>query len=151
ELGPELERFAPRINPQQRTPVLLAAADAFRAAGDAGNELRLLSSVPTPYLGGEHLQRYFELLLSWDPQQMVQMASNWTPLGQQAADFVIANGDAALAHAVVSARGKFRPAVWTKSYTALAGVYFGEAMPEIKTAFLGALGDQTVGERLRKQ
>jgi cellulose synthase operon protein C len=151
ELGPQLERFAPRINPQQRTPVLLAAADAFRAAGDAGNELRLLSSVPTPYLGGEHLQRYLELLLFWYPQQLVQMASNWTPLGQQAADFVIANGDAALAHAVVNSRGKFRPPVWTKSYTTLAGVYFGEATPEITTAFLGALGDQTVGERLGKQ
>jgi cellulose synthase operon protein C len=151
ELGPQLEGFAPRINPQQRTAVLLAAADAFRVAGDARNELRLLSSVPTPYLGGDHLQRYFQLLLFWYPQQLVQMTSNWTPLGQQASDFVIANGDAALAHAVVSARGKFRPAVWTKSYTALAGVYFADTTPEISTAFLGALGDQTIGERVGKQ
>lgn len=151
ELGPQLEEFAERVNPQQRTPVLLAAADAFRAAGDVGNELRLLSSVATPYLGSEHLERYLELLLVWDPQQLVQMASNWTPLGQQVADFVVANGDARLAHAVISVRGKFRSAVWTKSYTALAGVYFGEATPEIKTAFLGALGDQTIGERLGKQ
>src|SRR3989442_10045076 len=37
--------------------------------------------------------------------QLVQIAANWTPWGQQAADFVVANGDAALAHAVVAARG----------------------------------------------
>jgi predicted Zn-dependent protease len=150
ELGPQLERFAQRV-PQQRTLVLLAAADAFRAAGDTGNELRMLSSVPTIYLGGEHLQRYLDLLLVWYPQQLVQMASNWTPMGQLAADFVVANGDAALAHAVVSTRAKLRPPVWSKAYTALAGVYFREATPEIKTAFLGALGDQTIGERLGKQ
>jgi predicted Zn-dependent protease len=41
--------------------------------------------------------------------------------------------------------------VWAKSYTALAGLYFGEATPEIKAAFVGALGDQTIGERLGKQ
>ena len=151
ELGPQLEKFAERLSPAQRTPVLLAAADSFRAAGDAGNELRLLSSVATPYLGGEHLERYLELLLVWYPQQLVQMASNWTPVGQQVADFVVANGDAALASAVINARGNFRPAVWTKSYTALAGVYFGETTPETKTAFLGALGDQAIGERLGKQ
>jgi len=151
ELGPQLEKFSPRVNPQQRTAVLLAAADAFRSAGDAGDELRLLSRVPAPYLGSEHLERYLELLLVWYPQQLVQMASNWTPVGQKAADFVVANGDARLTHAVVRARAQLRPAVWSKAYTALAGVYFGEATPEIKTAFLGALGDQTIGERLGKQ
>lgn len=150
ELGPQLEKFAERFNPLQRTPVLLAAADAFRAADDRGNELRLLSSVPPPYLGSEHFERYLELLLVSYPQQLVPMASTWTPLGQRVADFVVANGDAALAHAVVSARAKSRPPVWSKAYTALTGVYFGEATPEITTAFLGALGDQTIGERLGK-
>lgn len=150
ELGPQLERFAPRVEPRQRATVLLAAADAFRADADTANELRLLSSVPAPNLGGEHLHRYLELLLTQNPQQLVQMASNWTPLGEQVADFVVASGDASLAHAVVSARGRFRPPVWTKAYTALSGVYFGETAPEIKTAFLGALGDQTIGERLGK-
>jgi hypothetical protein len=151
ELGTQLEKFAARIEPNQRTTVLLAASDAYRATGDAGNELRLLSSVPVNYLGGDHQNRFFSLLLTQNPQQLVQLASNWTPLGQQVADFVVANGDAALVHAVVSSRGRLRPAVWTKSYGALAGLYFGETTPEIRTAFLGALGDQTIGERMGKQ
>jgi hypothetical protein len=151
ELGPQLERFAPRIEPNSRATVFFAAADAYRAAGDAENELRLLSSVPAIYLGGERQNRFFSLLLAQNPQQLVQLASSWTLLGQQAADFVVANGDAALVHAAVSARGRLRPVVWTKSYSALAGLYFGETTPEIRAAFLGALGDQTIGDRLGKQ
>jgi predicted Zn-dependent protease len=151
ELGPQLEKFAPRIEPNQRASVFFVAADAYRATGDTGNELRLLSSVPVIYLGGERQNRFFSLLLAQNPQQLVQLASNWTPLGQQVADFVMANGDAALVHAMITARGQLRPAVWTKSYGALAGLYFRETTPEIRTAFLGALGDQTIGERLGKQ
>ncbi len=151
ELGPQLERFAPRVQPNQRATVLLAAAQAYRASGDGGNELRLLSSVPVVYLGGDLQKRYFELLLNRDPQQLVQLASNWTPFGEQASEFVLAHGYAALAHAVIHARGRSRPAVWSKSYTALAGLYFEDTTPEIKSAFLGALGDQTIGERLGKQ
>lgn len=151
ELGPQLERFAPRIEPNQRATVFFAAADAYRAMSDTGNELRLLSSVPVIYRGGERQNRFFSLLLAQNPQQLVQLASSWTPLGQQVADYVVANGDAALVHAVVSARGRLRPAVWTKSYSALAGLYFGETTPEIRAAFLGALGDQTIAERVGKQ
>jgi predicted Zn-dependent protease len=151
ELGPQLEQFATRIEPNSRATVFFAAADAYRATGDTGNELRLLSSVPVIYLGGERQNRFFGLLLTQNPQQLVQLASSWTALGQQAADFVVANGDAALVHAAVSAHGRLRPAVWTKSYSALAGLYFGETTPEIRAAFLGALGDQTIGERLGKQ
>jgi predicted Zn-dependent protease len=150
ELGAQLERFAPRVKPNERDYVLLAAADAIRASGDTVNELRLLSSVSVNSLGGDHEKRFLELLLVQNPQQLVQLASSWTPLGAQVADFVVTHGDAALVHSVVAARGRQRPPVWTKSYTALAGLYFTEPAPEIKGAFLGGLGDQTVGERLGK-
>ena len=150
ELGPQLERFAPRIPPIQQSSVLLTAAEAFRATGDTVNELRLLSRVPIAYLGAERQQRYLELLLVQNPQQLVQLASNWNPWGEQAADFVVANGDAALVHAAITARSRLRPPVWLSSYTALAGLYLDESTPEIKTAFVGALGDQTIAERLGK-
>src|SRR5580693_2860136 len=150
ELGPQLERFAPRVGASLQPSVLIAAAEAYRASGDTVNELRLLTRVPVTYLGG-NLNRYLELLLAQNPMQLVQMASNWTPLGQQVSDFVMANGEPSLAHAVVMARARFRPPVWLKSYSALTGLYFAEATPETKAAFLGALGDQTIGERLGKQ
>ena len=150
ELGPELERFAPRVQPMQRPSVLLAAADAYRAARDPDNELRVLASVPPIYLGGDPENRYFELLLEKQPQQLVQIASSWNPFGEQATDFAVRNGEAELAHAVVAARGSSRPAVWGKAYTALVGLYFAEPSLEVNSAFLNALGEQPIGERLGK-
>ena len=45
ELGPQLEKFAPRVRPATAPTVFLAAAEAYRAAGDSDNELRVLSAV----------------------------------------------------------------------------------------------------------
>ena len=50
ELGPRLEQFAPRLGVQSST-ALIAAADAYDAAGDDDNELRVLSSVQYTYMG----------------------------------------------------------------------------------------------------
>ena len=150
ELGPQLERFAPRVAPTQRPGVQLDAAEAYRAAGDSDNDLRVLSSVPPVYLTGETQNRYFQLLLEKQPQQLVQIASSWSPFGEQAADFAIRNGDSGMAHAVVAARGRSRPAVWGKAYTALVGLYFTEPSVDVNGAFLNALGDQPIGERLGK-
>ena len=150
ELGPQFERFSSRLNGANRFAAFIAAAQAYRAARDEENEVRVLASVGPDYLGGENQKRLFTLLLTHRPEQLVQMAANWTPWGQQAADFVIANGDPALAHAVVTARGGGRPPVWSKSYHALAGLYFGELSPEISKVFLSALGDDTIAGRLGK-
>jgi predicted Zn-dependent protease len=150
DLGPQLERFAPRLNGGSRSVVLIAAAQAYRAVGDEENELRLLASVGPNYLGGDDQKRLFSLLLAHRPEQLVEIAATWTPWGQQAADFVVANGDAALVHAVVAARGRVRPPVWSKSYNALAGLYFAEPPPDTNKVFIAALGDNTVGERLGK-
>jgi len=111
ELGPQLERFAPRVQATQQTFVLLTAAEAYRAAGDPVNELRLLSRVYLAYGDAERQQRYLELLLKQNPQQLVREASSWSPWGEQAADFVVANADAALVHAAITARAGTRPPV----------------------------------------
>ncbi len=150
ELGPQLERLAPRLQQYQQASALLAAAGAYRSAGDAENELRVLSRVFYTYLGRDGQKRFLELLLQRQPQALVQLASVWSPWGQQAADFAVANGDPALVHAVVIARGRPRTAVWNKAYGALVGLYFAEPAPEVNYAFLGALGNDTIGERLAK-
>ncbi|MFI5096858.1 MAG: hypothetical protein ACHQT6_02680 [Candidatus Acidiferrales bacterium] len=150
ELGPQLERFAPRVAPAQQTSVLLAAAEAYRSAGDTDNELRVLASAPPAYLGDDVQTRFFDLLLEKQPQRLVQLASSWDPVGEMAADYAVRNADAELAHAVVAARGRPRPAVWGKAYTALVGLYFAEPSLEVNTAFLNALGDQPLGARLGK-
>lgn len=151
ELGPQMEQFANALPVTLRTAPLLAAADAYRSAGDQQNERRVLYGISAYDLDTARQQRLFELLLARHPQELVEIASIWHhPASEKAADFVIANGDARLAHAVVEARGQMRPAVWTKSYNALVGLYFAESAADVNSAFLGALGDNTIADRLAK-
>lgn len=151
ELAQQLENIVPRFPPQFRNAVVLDAAESYRAAGDTDNEFRLLSSVGANGLAGGNQARWFALLLKRDPQKLAQIAGAWLPWGQAAADFALANGDAELANAVLAARSSSRPPVWGKSYTALVGLYFAESEPAINTAFVNALGDQTIAERVGMQ
>lgn len=150
ELGPQLEKLAQQTRPEGYSYILENAAQAYRAALDEDDELRLLSALGPNRLGGTDKTRWFTLLLKKNPQQLVQVASSWLPWGEQAADFAVANGDAELAHAVVAARSKTRPPVWEKSYHALVGLYFAESSPMVNAAFTDVLGDQTIGARLGK-
>ena len=151
ELAQHLEPYAARVPSRWRPYVLQQASNGYRSAQDTDGELRVLSVLPPGYMDGDHLQRYFELLLSRNPQQLLQLASQWTPWGERAAGFVLAHGSAEQAHAVVAGRSEARDPVWRSAYNALTGLYFGEASPEVNNAFLGALGDETVGERLAQK
>jgi predicted Zn-dependent protease len=151
ELASQMEQFARAVPPTQRNTPLLDAADAYRSAGDEENELRILSEFSNGGLDLTRLQRYFQLLLAKQSQELVRYATNWrSAYSQQAADYVVAHGSAQLAHTVVQMRGQARPAVWTKSYNALVGLYFSEPTPEVNNAFLAAMGDEPIGARLAK-
>src|SRR6202022_3367140 len=84
------------------------------------------------------------------PLELVQRASTWNSWGEDASDFVIANGDAALTHAVVASRGRNRTPVWSSAHHALVGLYFAQPTSEVNGAFLSALGDQNIGKRLAR-
>ncbi len=149
ELGAQMEQYANAIPPQYRNAPLLAAAEAYRSAGDQANELRLLSGISAYHLDDARQQRLFQLLLARQPQQLVAIAADWQyPVGEKAADFVVANGDARWSHAVVEARGKIRQPVWSKAYNSLVGLYFAEPTDNVNRAFVGTLGDSTIAERL---
>jgi cellulose synthase operon protein C len=152
ELASQMELFAEKIPSNLRSAPLLASADAFRSAGDEANELRVLSlvfSIIGPY--GAPQQRYFQLLLAHQPQDLVRIAAAWpSSSGEQAANYVVAHGSAALSHTVVQVRGKARPPVWNKAYNALVGLYFAEPTPDVDHAFLAALGDDPIAVRLAR-
>ncbi len=152
ELGPEMEQLSEAAPVTLRSTPLLAAADAFRTAGDESNELRVLARVfSINGLDANRQQRYFQLLLARQPQDLVRIASAWPmPYGEQAANYVVAHGSAELSHAVVEARSKARPPVWNKAYNALVGLYFAEPTLDVNNAFLAALGDDPIGVRLAK-
>ena len=46
ELGSQLEQFAPRIEPQQRYSVWVAAQEAYQRAGDPEGEMRAFAAMP---------------------------------------------------------------------------------------------------------
>jgi predicted Zn-dependent protease len=148
DLGSQLEQFSAALSRINRNFPLLEAADAYRSAGDQQNELRILSSISASYLDNTHQQRLFQLLLAQRPEELVAIASGWNSAGENAANFTVANGGSALARSAVVARGKSRPAVWTKSYLGLVGLYYAGPAAEVNDAFLGALGDKTIADRL---
>ena len=151
ELGSQMEQFAGALPSRLHSAPLLAAADAYRSAGDEPNELRLLTTVflSRNDLDDTHLQRFFQLLLARQPEQLVHIASAWpNASGEKAANYIVAHGSAALSHAVVQSRGMARSPVWNKTYNALVGLYFAEPTPEVNNAFLAALGNDSIGSRL---
>ena len=149
ELGRQMEEYASALPSLYRSTATLAAADAYRSAGDEQNELRVLSNISAHHLDSTRQQRLFRLLLARQPQDLIGIAAAWNDTaGERAANFVVANGGATLSHAAVQARGHDRPPVWTKSYNALVGLYFSEPAADVNGAFQGALGDQTIAERL---
>ncbi|HYM75342.1 MAG TPA: BTAD domain-containing putative transcriptional regulator [Candidatus Dormibacteraeota bacterium] len=152
ELGSQMEQFAAVLRADMRNAPLIAAADAYHSAGDEQNEMRVLGTV-FPSLDSNHQERYFELLLEKQPNELIRLASTWTaPVGwgEQAADFAVAHGSPAIAQAVVQARSKPRPLVWEKAYSALVGLYYSEHSPQVNSAFLSALGDDPISARLAK-
>ncbi|HET6177372.1 MAG TPA: hypothetical protein VFE61_10595 [Candidatus Sulfotelmatobacter sp.] len=152
ELGSQVEQFAQAMAATRRSAPLLDAADAYRSASDDGNELRVLSTVfYRNELDGARLQRFFQLLLARQPDELVRIASIWpNSSGEAAANYVVAHGSAKLSRAVVQARGKAREPVWNKAYNALVGLYFAEPTSEVNNAFIAALGDEPIAARLAK-
>ena len=151
ELGSQLEQYAAVLQAINRNSPLVEAADAYRSAGDQPNELRLLAGISAYYLDDSHQQRLFQLLLQRRPQDLVKIAATWNhPAGEKAASYIVTHGDVGLSQQMVASRGQVRPAVWTKSYQALVGLYEGDPAADINNAFIGALGDNTIAERLSR-
>jgi predicted Zn-dependent protease len=148
ELGALMEAFAARLDRHHVDPAKLSAADAYRSAGHAANELRVLESISYGY--SERQVRLFELLLERDQRELVRRASIWNQQGDAAAAYAFAHADAMLVHAIVAGRATKQAPVWSNAYNALTGLYFSESAPAVNGAFLSALGDSTIGERLTK-
>src|SRR5260370_9556006 len=73
-LGPQLERFATRLNGSSRHVAFIAAAQAYQFTSDEENELRLLASVSPNLLGAANQKPLFSLLLIPRPEILLQIA-----------------------------------------------------------------------------
>ena len=155
ELARRLEAYWKAVpeNDQQaelRNRILERAADAYRAADDAASEIRVLAMrAGRPNTNQAILKRYAGLVVKSDPQSVPVLAwqgPNW--LRDAVANAAVSSGSADLALRTIVARGRGLPPVWTAAYSGLVGLYYKESGPSVNAAFLSALGNATIGERL---
>ena len=151
DLGVALEAYAQRLTlTTGQNGVLAQAADAYRSGALYDAEFNVVRRIAVQVLG-DVLQRYFELLLQRNPQELVQLAgSSSATVGDAACQYAIAHGPSGLAQQAVAARGRLLEPVWSKAYSGLTGLYFADRSPAVNAAFLNALGDGTIAERVGK-
>lgn len=154
ELGQQLERIAMAKRSDYAVSYLTRAQEIYNLAGRDDDELRVLEEIRQhpqyQILSGRLQTRYFELLLAKNPQRLVQLAAESNGQRDAVVNFIIARADAKLAFSAVDTRSAAEAAVWHPAYTALTGLYFANASAPIQNAFLTALGDSTIGERIAK-
>ena len=152
ELGHQMEAIAAALPANQRGGALSQAAEAYRSEEDAESQLRVLTTLDRLHgLGGEQLDRYFKLLLARQPESLIAFAANSSESRRDAvANFAVANTARPFAYQVLESRAKGRPPVWSKAYLGLAGLYFADRDVRVSDAFVQALGDATIGERVGK-
>jgi len=157
ELGQQLEaigRNAVRAGENVDT-ILREAARSYQQSGNVPGELRVLTLMASrEQLGGDLLSRYSILMVRQPLSQAVAAASGAANDSIKdalatASLFATKPGET---FAILAARGRTRPQVWTRAYTALAGVYLGAGKdPQVKSAFEGLLGSQSIGEQLARK
>ena len=153
DLGRQLEEYAAR-NPGEAVAAnaWAQAAQAFIAEGDIDSQIRVMrKALARNALSGELLERFLAMLAARQPDELVAVArgNSFAEIRNRAVQIAIAGCRPDLAYSSIQARGNALPAVWTKAYTALAGLYFDDRAPAIDSAFQDALDTRTIGERLK--
>jgi Flp pilus assembly protein TadD len=153
ELGQQLEEMVASCRQCHPEEFLSRAADIYHLAGQPLDELRVLKKMDSRqhWLWSTAQQtRFFELLLKYEPQELLARAQGNDKRGDESADFIVAHADMKMVRAVIKARGSHEEPIWRQAYLGLAGLYFKDTAPEIRSAFLQALSNQTIGQRVRQ-
>ena len=125
---------------------MLAAAEAFRSAGDSENELRVLTTF-SPNDNGDTRARYFALLLTKNTRAICAECFCMDPLRSEATDYAVAHGSADC-RAVVAAGDVTKTRL--EKILCLAGwhVFCSIQLRRSTLHFSMRFGDQNIGERL---
>ncbi|BDC52224.1 hypothetical protein F183_A45390 [Bryobacterales bacterium F-183] len=150
ELGQQLEAMAriPARAGDQASGILREAAQAYRASGNTAGEVRVLSAlVRMESAEGDMLDRYALLLVRQGAPALTLATNPQTSdaMRDALAKVSVFAAKPSDAYAILAARGKGRPPVWTSAYTALTSVYLGS--PD-EASFRTLLGTNSIGEQL---
>jgi cellulose synthase operon protein C len=145
--GKQLESFAATASRNVTPGLYAAAAQLYRDSGDAPAELRALER--SAAMNELHSERYLDLLLAQNPQQLPQLAQTGPAEARDTVtQYAILHASPALALQVVNARGNGLPPVWTRGYTALTGDFMRQENETTDGAFRATLGDGSITQRL---
>jgi hypothetical protein len=123
-LARDLEEYAARLRVGHRDSVLTEAAQAYRDAGDAGNEVRLDRALVLKN-NSQLRARYFDLLLRSDPAALTALAADRdTDLADAAVNYTVAQGSEVQALAAVADRARSLNPVWRPASASLVHTYF---------------------------
>ena len=123
-LAHDLEAYAARLVAGRRDSTLTQAAQAYRDAGDTGNEIRLDRALVLAN-NSQLRTRYFDLLLRRDPAVLTALAaSRDTNLADAALNYTVAQGSEAQALAAVAGRGQSLKPAWRPASASLVQTYF---------------------------
>ncbi len=152
-LGHELELLARSTREEaMREQLLRASVDAYAKAGETAAQLRI-AALSRGGPGKELVDagQYASIFVTAHPNPVPELAS-LTRQNSRYADavvqHVIANGSFPEILGAIRARGSLLPAPWTKSYSALAGLYEFSSDPVVAESFGSVLGPRTVAGEL---
>jgi Tfp pilus assembly protein PilF len=151
--GPKIEALAASASYRQKASMWAEAAEVYRTVGDTQSELRDRDRLAAISGGSGESPRYYQLLLTARPQELIAKASGNSSTrkssGDAAAQFLLAKAKPQLAMAGVEARSAGQTPVWKKAYTGLTGLYLREHTPQVRESFESALGTEaTIGDRI---
>jgi hypothetical protein len=154
EFGSQLEAYW-KVLPQKpgKDYYLERAADSYGSGGNTDAELQALQQAfDRQGLDGQHLNRYLELISTRSPEQLVTISAGdrASQVRDTAATTALATGKGDLALRAIAARGRGLPAVWTRAYTGLAGLYYSDPSPAINAAYQRALDTRNIGDRIAR-
>ena len=148
ELGATLQNYAGTLSGQRRTAMLVRAANVFLQGGNDARALAVMESIGADAQAMNELRSdYFRLLMKHAPDRLETLAGeSSSDTANAATNYLLAHSDQShVTDAIVARR---QPAIWKNANIALVGLYFGDKSGATNTAFLAAVGNATIGERI---
>jgi len=150
ELGAQLEAYDQALTSPTANHHDLEEAEDYRASGNTAAESRALKRLLDRHeANNAMLDRYTQLLIA-QPARLTAAIAAYPEAANAMLNYTVSHAVAQVAQQAIAARAQKKGPLWTKAYTALAGLYFSSFTAPVNSAFAGILGSMTVGARVGK-
>jgi hypothetical protein len=147
-LAESLDTYAQQLPVERQSNILTRAVTAWHNAEDTQYEAIDLRELAIDHQQQYYEQRLFDLYLHGDSNALLELTKQSAPLGDNAANYVLANATQSQSYQALANRTASRTPVWNTANTALLGLYYNDLSAKTDTAFQSTLGDLTIGPTL---